>query len=300
VVPIRKIVLFAIVLACLSCIPLYLHLTTSTAEYSRLNQGWNGTSLYYGDLQERGAVMITDLPQILDYPGSRLLLLAPDRTFTPEDLGTLRSYLAAGSTLVLADETGAGNQVLAGIGAGARLQPGNLSSLDFYLWERQSGRYQPSSVIASVTRDDLLTRGVEVILLNQPAAVEGGEVLAETSLMSWMDENGDRRISQGETLGTYSVFTRERVGAGTVYVLSDPSIFTNGMVQLSGPENNTLFLERLADAPVLLADQSHSRTGDVGVLVPLLATARSTRVAEILMVCMISILVAYLFYRRIL
>jgi len=96
------------------------------------------------------------------------------------------------------------------------------------------------------------------------------------------------------------VFTRERVGAGTIYVLSDPSIFTNGMVQLSGPENNTLFLERLADAPVLLADQSHSRTGDVGVLVPLLATARSTRVAEILMVGMISILVAYLFYRRIL
>jgi hypothetical protein len=301
VVPIRKIVLFAIVLVGVSCIPLYLHLTTSTAEFSRYNSGWNGTSLFFEDIDGRGAVMITDLPAILDYPGSRLLIMAPDRTFTPEELGTLRSYLAGGNTLVLADETGTGNQVLAGIGAGTRILPGNLSSLDFFLWETQSGRYQPSSVIASVTREDLLTNGVELILLNKPAAVEGGEVLAETSLMSWMDENGDRRINAGETLGTYDVFTREQVGAGTLYVLSDPSIFTNGMMELSGgPENNTLFVEHLADAPVLLVDQSHTRTGEEGVLVPLLAAARSTKVMEILMVGMISILIAYLFYRRVL
>jgi Domain of unknown function (DUF4350) len=301
VVPIRKIVLFAIVLAGLSCIPLYLHLTTNAAEFSRYNSGWNGTSLFFDDLEGKGAVMITDLPGILDYPGSRLLIVAPDQTFTAEELGTLRSYLAGGNTLVLADETGTGNQVLAGIGAGTRLLPGNLSSLDFFLWERQSGRYQPSSVIASVTRDDLLTSGVDVILLNKPAAVEGGEVLAETSLMSWMDENGDRRINPGETLGSYSVFTREQAGAGTVYVLSDPSIFTNGMVQLSGGlENNTLFLEHLTDAPVLLVDQSHSRTGEAGDVIPLLSTARSTRVIGILMVGMISILIAYLFYRRVL
>jgi hypothetical protein len=101
-------------------------------------------------------------------------------------------------------------------------------------------------------------------------------------------------------LGTYSVFTRERVGAGTVYILSDPSIFTNGMVQLTGHENNTLLLSHLADAPVLLVDQSHSSTGEEGVLVPLLAAARGTRTAAVLMVGMISMLVAYLFYRRVL
>ena len=299
-IPIRKILLFAIVIAGLSCIPLYLHLTTSAAEFSRYNSGWNGTSLFFGDLEGRGAVMITDLPRILDYPGSRLLILAPDQAFTPEDLGTLRSYLAGGNTIVLADDTGAGNPLLAGIGAGTRLLPGNLSSLDFFLWDARTGRYQPSSVIGSVTRGDTLTAGVEVIYLNRPAAVEGGEVLAETSLMSWMDENGDRRISPGETLGAYSVLTRERVGAGTLYVLPDPSVFTNGMVQLSGEQNNTLFLSHLADAPVLLVDQSHSRTGEAGDLIPLLATARSTRVIEILMVGMISILIAYLFYRRVL
>jgi Domain of unknown function (DUF4350) len=300
VVPIRKIVLLAIILAGLSCIPLYVHLTTSGTDYSRLNYNWNGTSLYLDRLQDQEAIMITDLSAIQGRTGSRLLLIAPDRTFTPEDLGTLRSYLAAGNTLVLADKTGAGNQVLGAVGVQARIIPGNLSSLDFYLWQRESGRFQPSSVIASVTHTDPLTRGIDLLYLNEPAAVEGGEVLAETSLMSWMDENGDRRIRTGEPLGSYSVFTRERVGAGTVYVFSDPSIFRNGMVELTGAENNTLLLSHLADAPVLLVDQSHSATGEEGVLVPLLAAARSTRAAAVLMVGMISMLVAYLFYRRVL
>jgi len=300
VIPIRKIVLFATIIVALSCIPLYLHLTTSGAEFSRYNTQWNGTSLFFEDLQGRGAVMISDLPDILDYRGSRLLVLAPDRTFTAEDLGAVRSYLAGGNTLILADDLGTGNQILEGIGAGIRLLPGNLSSLDFYLWDTQSGRYQPTSVIGSVTHEDSLTRGVEVLLLNKPVAVEGGEVLAETSLMSWMDENNDGRINPDEPLGTYSILTRERVGAGTLYVLSDPSIFTNGMVQLPGDMNNTLFLEHLVDAPVLLVDQSHSRTGEAGGLIPLLAAARSTKVMEILMVGMISILIAYLFHRRIL
>jgi hypothetical protein len=190
--------------------------------------------------------------------------------------------------------------MLEGIGAGIRLLPGNLSSLDFFLWDSQSGRYQPSSVIGSVTHEDILTTGVEVLLLNKPGAVEGGEVLAETSLMSWMDRNGDRRINPDEPLGAYSVLARERVGAGTLYVLSDPSVFTNGMVQLTGLENNTLFLEHLVDAPVLLVDQSHSRTGEAEGLIPFLGIARSTTVMEILMVGMISILIAYLFHRRIL
>jgi len=300
VIPIRKIVLLAVVLAALSCIPLYLHLTTSTAEFSRYNTQWNGTSLFFGDLEERGAVMVTDLAGIPSYPDSRLLLLAPDRAFSAGDLGAIRSYVTGGNTLLLADDTGTGNQVLEGIGARTRILPGNLSSLDFYLWDTQSGRYQPSSVIASVTREDLLTSKVEVILLNKPAAVEGGEVLAETSLMSWMDTNGDRRINPDEPLGTYSVFARERVGDGTLYVLSDPSIFTNGMVQLPGLENNTLFLEHVKDAPVLLVDQSHSRTGEAGGLIPLLAAARSTKVMELLMVAIVSILIAYLFHRRIL
>ncbi|MDD1653789.1 MAG: DUF4350 domain-containing protein [Methanomicrobiales archaeon] len=300
-VPIRKIVLLAIALAALSCIPLYLHLTQSTAEYSRYNTQWNGTSVFVGELVERDAVLVPDLRRIPSAQSSRLLLIAPDGTYTAGDLGAIRSYLDSGNTVFLADDTGAGNQVLEGIGAQTRIQPGNLSSLDFFLWDAQSGRYQPSSVIASVTHDDLLTRDVEVILLNKPAAVEGGEVLAETSLMSWMDENGDRRISPGETLGAYSVFARERVGAGTLYVLGDPSIFTNGMVELSaGPENNTVFLTHVADSPVILVDQSHSLTGEAGVLVPVLAAARSMKVTEILMVGMISILVAYLFYRRIL
>ena len=299
-ITIRKILILSAVIILIAFIPLYLHLTTTTREFARYNQQWNGTSLLFSDLEGRGAVPIRDMQEIQAYPGSRLLILAPDRPFTPAEARAVRAYLEGGNTLVLADDFGTGNDLLQGMGSGIRLLPGNLSSVDLYLWDPQTGRFYPSAVIGFVAREDILTRGVEEILLNKPVALEGGEPLAGTSVLSWVDRNSDQRVNANESFGRYDILARERVGAGSLYVLSDPSIFVNSMVQLDLPANNTRLIKNILDAEVLLVDQVHSRTSAEEGILPLLLLARSTMIIKIMMIALLSIIVAVLFQRRIL
>ena len=99
---------------------LYLHTTTTTEEFSRHNIGWNGTS-------SLPAEEVRDLAR-LD-PGSTLLLLAPDRPFTPEEVGYLRAFLDGGGRVIIADEEGAANPLLADLGSEIASGPGIYRAL---------------------------------------------------------------------------------------------------------------------------------------------------------------------------
>ena len=137
----------------------YAHVTTTAEEYSRYNVGWNGTSGFT-------AVEIRDLTDL--NPDVTLLVLAPYRGFTAEDIGHLRAFLESGGRLLIADEEGNANHLLADLGSTMRVRPGNLSSLDRD--HATSGLFR-----VSVVGDDALFAGVGTIRVNRPAAVEGGE-----------------------------------------------------------------------------------------------------------------------------
>lgn len=97
-------------------------------------------------------------------------------------------------------------------------------------------------------------------MLNRPAFLEGGIPVFSTSLLSWADENGDGRLSSGESLGRYHVVASEEMGNGSLYVISDPSVFINGM-QSAGSGEDALFVGNvLSQRRNLVIDQVHSRT----------------------------------------
>ncbi len=248
----------------------YAHVTTTAEEYSRYNVGWNGTSGFT-------AVEIRDLTDL--NPDVTLLVLAPYRGFTAEDIGHLRAFLESGGRLLIADEEGNANHLLADLGSTMRVRPGNLSSLDRD--HATSGLFR-----VSVVGDDALFAGVGTIRVNRPAAVEGGEPLLETSPLTWDDVDGDGRPGSKEVFGAVAVCARE----GNLTVLGDPSLFINAML----PENPA-FIENLQ--PVLV-DAAHSRTGTTSPVINTIAWIQETPGAATALIALGVLPVAWRFGRK--
>ncbi|WP_214041475.1 DUF4350 domain-containing protein [Methanoculleus sp.] len=217
----------------------YVHATTTTEEYSRCNVGWNGTS-------GLAAEEVRDLASLP--PDATLLILAPDLPFTPEEAGYLRAFLDGGGRVLIGDEEGGANGLLADLGSTMRVRPGDLASL-----ERDHA--DPGLFSGYVVGNASLVAGVETVLLNRPATVEGGEPLIETSIFTWDDADGDGRVSGDETFARRVVAAHE----GSLIVLGDPSLFVNAMLA-----ENPVFIESLG--PVLI-DAAHSRTGTANPIV---------------------------------
>ncbi|KQC08091.1 MAG: hypothetical protein APR55_03285 [Methanolinea sp. SDB] len=245
-------------LVCLSVF--FLHLSTNTEEFSRYNMQWNGTSQFFGSRAAMDATEIRQTSDLAERDASFLLIIAPGRPFDTQESRDLHDFLTHGNVIFLADETGAGNTLLEGLDSEIRVFPANLTSV-----ERQYGDH--SSVIAHASSPDPLNSGFTGLVLNSPSYVKGGTPVFVTSLLTWTDDNGNGRIDETEGLGRYTVLSREYIGEGTLYVLSDPSVFINGMQDAS--RENSVFLGRLAghDNPGLLIEQDHSSTAKADALV---------------------------------
>ncbi|WP_301663409.1 DUF4350 domain-containing protein [Methanoculleus frigidifontis] len=270
-----------------------MHLASTTEEYSRYNIQWNGTSIFSDLAEERGAVEVRSPDDLAGYTGACLLLIAPDTDFDDAAAGAYRSFLERGNTIVLADDFGTGNQILGALGSEIRILPGNLSSMDMEYSD-------PHTVIAYRTANATLVDGVETLMLNRPAALEGGEILVQTSILSWIDADGNRHIDAAETLGKYGVVARESVGAGEIYVISDPSLFINTMVGLDSVRDNHRLIGNILEGgrPLLLdavASQTRADDGIAGIL----HTVKSTTLIKTTLICTVLLLGAYAFRRKI-
>jgi hypothetical protein len=229
-----------------------LHLSGSTHPYSRYNTDWNGTSLLFRDLDSRGASFYHGGP-LPSGGDSVFLILVPQGEYSETETEGIRDFIERGNIVVLADDSGSGNQLLSGISGAIRIARGNLSSADRYYDD-------PSTPLAFPRTNGTLTQGIGKFVLNRPAFLEGGIPVFSTSLLSWVDENGDGRLSSGESLGRYHVVASEEMGNGSLYVISDPSVFINGM-QSAGSGEDALFVGNvLSLRRNLLIDQVHSRT----------------------------------------
>ena len=240
----------------------YAHATTTTEEFSRYNIGWNGTSALTVD----------------EDPGATLLILAPERPFTPEEVGYLRTFLDDGGRVLVADEEGNANQLLADLGSTIRVRPGNLASLD-------RGHTDPGLFRGYVVGNSTLFAGVETVLMNRPAAIEGGEPLVETSVLTWDDDDGDGRVSGDETFSRRVICARE----GNLTVLGDPSLFVNAMLA-----ENPAFIENLQ--PVRI--DVHSRTGTANPIINTRLWIQETPLAAAALAALAVLPVAYRFGRK--
>jgi hypothetical protein len=69
-------------------------------------------------------------------------------------------------------------------------------------------------------------------------------IIARSSIASWLDTSGDRLHEAGEPQGPFPILARERMGQGTIVLLSDPSILINGM---NSNLDNLIFSTNLMD-----------------------------------------------------
>jgi hypothetical protein len=261
---------------------LAMHLSANNMDFSRSNIGWNGTSSFFSDLNRHHTVEITDPGQLAGYPrNATLLIIAPYRSPTAKELAAYTAFLNNGNTIFLADDFGTGNEILAGIGSHVSILPGNLSSLD--------RRYQdPYSVIAYRAADEGPVPLPQDIALNRPAALDGGSPLMLTSVMSWIDLNGKRRITLGEDLGTYPVMVTTSKGTGQLIVLSDPSIFINSMYSQPENGNNRDLIRSIVTLnDQVLIDQMNSRTAGASGFSEILHVIGNTSNIEIFIICLL-------------
>ena len=201
--------------------------------------------------------MASDLPSALTTPStpSIVFILGPNLNFTPAEANALKGYLRNGGRLVLADNVGSGNQLLAMLALPVRFDGRPLTDTLFYT-------AQPTFPTILDFTPSNLTSGVGELTLNYATALNITHtstvtVLATSTPFSFLDTNHNGRLDPGEPTGPFPVLAEATVGRGSVIVFSSPASFTNSMLNVTG--NSLLLRNILKTAPPgnVLIDESH-------------------------------------------
>jgi hypothetical protein len=103
--------------------------------------------------------------------------------------------------------------------------------------------------------------GIKVIAFNHGTALSGvssSQALAWSSKMSFLDSNQNGNRDNGEPQGPFVVAAEYMLGAGTVDLISDPSLIMNAA---AGSNDNDAFVKYLINAnskpTTVLLDRSH-------------------------------------------
>ncbi len=215
---------------------------SSTADFSIFNSGWNGTSDLAVTTYKMGKFSPTfevkstgtdlQVAQIsldrldLDPIGSALVEIGPTAAFSDSDGAIVGEFVRAGGVLLLADDFGTGNSLLQKMGASSRISGKLVMDLAF--------DKKPQFPVAFDIRPSPLTTNVTSILLNYPSSIvlnssNAATPLAFTSIASWLDTDGNGERGLSEPTGPFPILAEERMGNGTIVLLSDPSLLINGM-----------------------------------------------------------------------
>jgi hypothetical protein len=271
------------------------HLTTNSQEFSQYNPNWNGTSQFFSDLDRHHTVMVLDSTQLAPYKDNALLLIiAPKRSPTGAEITAYQAFLDRGNTIVVADDFGTGSEILQRIGSRISILKGNLSSID-----REYA--DPYTIVVYPIENASPVDNCGALILDRAAALNGGEPLVMTSILSWIDTNGDRRITTNEELGEFPVISSEEISRGRIVVISDPSIFINSMQDVDVTFGNHCLINNLMNYPgTVLIDQMNSRTRDADGISGIFHVIRTQFVLEILFFGFLVLIAAWTWRRKIL
>lgn len=229
---------------------------SSAAAFSVSNSGWEGSS----DIRSLAAAEGADARVAVETsaydavaPSETVgFVLSPDSAYSSDEMLDTATFVRRGGTLVVAAEgPDPANALLAGLGASARIGETPLYDV------RENFRSSAFPVADNVSDHPLVSR-VGSLTLNHGTVVEPNDatVLVNTSEYAYLDETGDGRYSDNETLDNRPVATVEEVGEGRVVVVSDASVFINSMLDRRG---NRRFVRALAAGKsTVLLDHSHA------------------------------------------
>lgn len=231
---------------------------TSGASLGAYNPAWDGTSEIRASAETMGSspvVARNTTAYSQTTPSNTIaIVLSPDSRYRESETAHIESFVSRGGTVIIAEDYGRyGNQLLATIGATARINGSPLRD------EQRAGP-SPAFPRAEVTADHPLTEDVEELMLNHGSAVEphNATTLIRSSQFSYLDTNRNQELDRAESLDARAVVTVESVGSGQVVVISDPSVFLNSMLERS---DNAAFLKALVGThEQVLLDVSHSES----------------------------------------
>lgn len=271
------------------------HFSTNTREFSQFNDNWNGTSQFFSLLDRHHTVMVQESSQLAPYRNSALLLIiAPRRAPTSEEILAYQGFLDRGNTLILADDFGSGKEILRRIGSRITVEGGNLSSIDRHYAD-------PYTLIVYQTRNASPVQNCHALIMNRPSALDGGEPLMMSSVMSWVDVNGNRRLDSDEMMGQFAVISQEEISRGRIVVIADPSIFINSMQDPDPAWDNPRLMQNLVDYPgTVLVDQMNSRTMDTDGMSSILHVLRTQFIFEVLFFGILMLVIAWVWRQKIL
>ena len=277
----NKRVAAALILILLAGLILAGQLATTSDEYSRYNINWNGTSDFFGLAADKPSVFSYD-----DLPagsGSTLLIIAPGTEF-----GGLSRYLYEGNTVIIADQSGNANIFLEQIGSSIRVhdQPVRSTSME----------YKDMGIFRGTVEGDLFGSNVTTLTFNYPGYVTGGETVAATSHLSWVDANKNNIPDASEPLKVYSLIASETISTGRVIVIADPSVFINSMLVRTHTEN-IRFINALLEEELII-DQTNSASASGGGICPLLGAMHRYPALGTILITILFILTAVIGIRR--
>lgn len=223
----------------------------SSGDLREENPFWNGVASFAKEFDVVPLSSLSNLPT--DAQGTALVVV-PYISFAEAELSGLRDYVSSGGTLVLLDDFGYGNEVVAYLGLEARFNGETLVDPLF----NYKNRWFPK---VTDFAGDAVAGGVESIVLNHATALEGvppDSVICWSSRFSFIDSNDNAAWDEGEVKGPFPVAAATEVGGGCVVLVADPSILLNSMQKL---EDDRAFVKAIIEiqgpTSQILVDQSH-------------------------------------------
>ena len=249
-------------------------LNTSKGDFSTYNTDWNGASRVK-DLAVREGYSTRDVFALSEVGSSGtgvLLMLNPNKTvaITDDDTRSIQSFVQSGGSLVLANDFGNANAVLSGLGvASAARFDGSLLSDNV-----SRGADTAYPLVTDITASGLTT-GVHTLSFNYATVLDIADsrvaVLAESAPTSYLRASSSSDAAINGSRGAHPVLASLTYGQGRIILLSDPSVFINGM--LDQADNERLFTSVIANltggntAVPIIFDQSHQASQPLSSLV---------------------------------
>jgi hypothetical protein len=227
-------------------------LAPPTDDYSLQNPYWNGMSQLaksYGVTPMGNLTMLSDQPELTR--GEALLVIGPTTSYTQEQENSVSGFVRSGGLLVVADDFGSGNQLLQMMGMGSRFDGRLLVDPLYNIRAEQLPTITDVNLpsVASIAFDYATFLNV-----SDPQA----SILASSSPYSYVDVNGTGTFEQGDPLGPLPVMASIRVGSGSVVLVSDSSLYLNGMIAQLG---NNASLSAIIGSREPLMDTGHWSEG---------------------------------------
>jgi hypothetical protein len=239
----------------LVCIWLY----PSIQDLAAANNMWNGIKKTTSELHAETITSLDDLP---DVPQNTALMAIPNKDYSDEEMARLQQFVEGGGRLVLMDDYGYGNRILAHMGVGITFAGQPLLDPLFCYQNQQMPR-------ATDFSSQMQEQGISVITLDRATAlsnVDGSEAIAWSSPSSFLDLDDDGIWQEGEPKGPFPVAAEFRLGSGTVDVVASPGMMINSLYQ---KDDNLLFVKYLtgyeAGTEKILVDSSHLSTTPLDV-----------------------------------